>query len=219
MTSVRFYFDFISPYAYLAWTQIRRVVEPSGRTVEPVPVLFAALLDAHGTLGPAEIPAKRRYLLKDVARKAALFGVPVELPFAHPFNPLLALRVASLDMPPDVRASVVDSLFRAVWVDGEDVTNPEVVTRRAVAAKLEGDAVGRSSEPSAKARVRTQTDRAISEGVFGVPTSVVDGELFWGTDSLELLERYLRDGEQASPALMERWASLPTQATRRRSGS
>jgi len=219
MTPVRFYFDFISPYAYLAWTQIRRVVEPSGRAVEPVPVLFAALLDAHGTLGPAEIPAKRRYLLKDVARKAALFGVPVGLPFAHPFNPLLALRVASLDMPTDVRAHVVDSLFRAVWVDGEDVTSPNVVAERVAAAALEGDAVARALEPDAKAKVRAQTETALSEGVFGVPTAVVDGELFWGTDSLVLLERYLRDGEQTSDTLLKRWASLPTQATRRRKGS
>ena len=92
-----FYFDFISPYAFLAWTQIRGIAARCEREVEPVPVLFAGLLNAHDQKGPAEIPAKRRYLFKDIARKAHRLGVAsVAPPPAHPFNPLLPLRIASL---------------------------------------------------------------------------------------------------------------------------
>ena len=103
---IRFHFDFISPYAYLAWTQIHALAARHGRSVEPVPVLFAALLDHHGTKGPAEIPAKRRYLMFDVVRKARALGVPIGPPPAHPFDPLLALRVASVPM--DAQATRAD---------------------------------------------------------------------------------------------------------------
>jgi 2-hydroxychromene-2-carboxylate isomerase len=68
VSAIRFCFDFISPYAYLAWTQVHALADRHGRAVEPVPVLFAALLDHHGTVGPAEVPAKRRYLMFDVVR-------------------------------------------------------------------------------------------------------------------------------------------------------
>src|ERR1700754_987264 len=95
---LRVYFDFISPYAYLAWTQLPGLAARHGCTIEPIPVLFAALLEHHGTRGPAEVPAKRRYLLVDVAPKARALGVPVGLPPHHPFNPLLALRLASLPL-------------------------------------------------------------------------------------------------------------------------
>src|SRR5262245_43625018 len=96
--SIRFFFDFISPYSYLAWTQLPQLAQRHSCTVQATPVLFAALLDAHGTKGPAEVPARRRYVMKDIARKAHAFGVPIDVPFAHPFNPLLALRIASLPM-------------------------------------------------------------------------------------------------------------------------
>jgi 2-hydroxychromene-2-carboxylate isomerase len=96
MQMVRFYFDFISPYAYLASTQLDGIAARTQVTIERVPVLFAALLDAHGQKGPAEIPAKRRYTWKDVSRKCHAAGVPIAPPPSHPFNPLLGLRVASL---------------------------------------------------------------------------------------------------------------------------
>ena len=103
-SAVTYYFDYISPYAYLAWTQVHRVAAPHGRAVESVPVLFAALLDANGQKGPAEIPRKRVYLFKDVIRSAHSLGEPIAPPASHPFNPLLALRVTAADLPaPDRR--------------------------------------------------------------------------------------------------------------------
>ena len=111
---LRFYFDYISPYAYLAWTQIHALAARHGRTVEPVPVLFAALLDANGQRGPAEIPRKRVYIFKDTLRTAHLLGVPLGGPKTHPFNPLLALRVSSLPMEPETRRRLIDKLYAAV---------------------------------------------------------------------------------------------------------
>ncbi len=200
MRVIRFYFDFISPFAYLAWTQLPAL----GARIEPVPILFAALLDAHGTKGPAEVPAKRRNLIHDVARKAQRLGVPIEVPFAHPFNPLLALRVACL--PGTDQTAVIDTLFRAAWVERRDITDPAVV------GALVGESlVARAAE--AKPALRAQTDAAIARGVFGVPTLAIADELFWGTDALPDLARYL-DGARVPAEWLARWESLPAAAVR-----
>src|SRR5438445_144356 len=95
-TIIRFYFDYESPNAYLAWTQLPKLAQRYGFTVDPVPILYAALLDAHGQLGPGECPAKGRWMSKNLARKAVLLGVPLNPPAFLPFNPLLALRTTLL---------------------------------------------------------------------------------------------------------------------------
>jgi 2-hydroxychromene-2-carboxylate isomerase len=211
VSAIRFYFDFLSPYAYLAWTQIHALADRHGRAVEPVPVLFAALLDHHGTRGPAEIPAKRRYLMFDVVRKARALGVPIGPPPHHPFNPLLALRVASLPMAPADQRALIDRIYAAVWSgEARDVED------RAVIAAIAGeDAVGAATTPEGKARVRTQTERAIADGVFGVPTMLVEGELFWGVDALPELDRFLASGSPTlDAATLARWDALQPSATR-----
>ena len=215
--SICFFFDFISPYAYLAWTQLARVAARSDYTVQPIPVLFAGLLDAHGTNGPAEIPARRRYLIKDVARKAHGFGVPIDAPFAHPFNPLLALRIASLPMTDVEQTKVIDVLYRATWVQRADVTQPHVVASALRTAGLDPALVDRARATDAKERVRAQTNDAIALGVFGVPTMLVDDEMFWGTDSMGDLELFLQGSNPATRDLVDRWESLPAAASRPRS--
>ena len=118
MSALAFYLDFISPYSYLAWTQVDRVARARGRDVDQVPVLFGAMLDAFGTIGPAEVPTKREYVYLDVHRKAALLGVPLRLPPRHPFAPLFALRAATSFEDRGERAKAVDALFRAAWATG-----------------------------------------------------------------------------------------------------
>jgi 2-hydroxychromene-2-carboxylate isomerase len=229
---MRFYFDFISPYAYLAWRQLPAIAARRAEPIEPVPVVFGAMLGAHGTKGPAEIPAKRRYVLHDVYRKARRAGVPFTLPPAHPFNPLVALRAASielpgaasielpgavsLDLPADARHRLIDALFAAVWATGEGLEGPGQVARIADAIGLDGAAIERAAgEPDAKARLRAQTDEAIAAGVFGVPTIAVAGELFWGVDSLDLLDGFLEHRDAVPAELVARWESLPASANRR----
>ena len=114
--TIRFLFDYISSNAYLAWTQLPRLAATYGAVVEPVPVLFAGLLEAHGQLGPAEVRPKARWMSRNNLRKAALLGLPLEPPAHHPFNPLLALRISSLPLPEDERRALIDALFQAVWV-------------------------------------------------------------------------------------------------------
>jgi 2-hydroxychromene-2-carboxylate isomerase len=213
---MRFYFDYISPYAYLAWHQLPAIAARHTEPIESVPVVFGALLGAHGTKGPAEVVAKRRYLLKDVYRKARAAGVPFTLPPAHPFNPLLALRASSLPLPEGARRRLVDALFAAVWETGEGIEAPGTVSRIATSVGLDGDAIERAaSEPDAKARLRAQTDEALAAGIFGVPTIVIDGELFWGVDALDPLDRFLEHRDPVPAELVARWEALPASATRR----
>ena len=210
-----FHFDFVSPYAYLAWTQIHALADRHGCTVRSRPTLFAALLNNSGARGPAEIPLRRLYMIKDVLRTARRIGVPLEPPPTHPFNPLLALRVASLDMPEDVRRRVIDALYRAAWAGGGGVESPDLVARALADTGCDvDDVLAAAAEPDAKRRLRGTTDAAIAAGIFGVPTVNVAGELFWGFDALPNLERFLDGKDPISAADIERFLVIRPSATR-----
>ncbi|AKV00787.1 2-hydroxychromene-2-carboxylate isomerase [Labilithrix luteola] len=208
------FFDFISPYAYVAHTQVHAIAQRTGRRVELVPVLFAAILDAHGQKGPAEIPAKRLYTFKDAFRKAHRHGLGgLVPPPSHPFNPLLALRVASVPMADDARHALVASIFDTAWRRGEAIDGVSGVTAAIERAGLDAKALLEAAGAAEnKERLRTHTSEAIARGVFGVPTTDVDGELFWGTDGLEFVEAYLR-GDDPLPRDLS-WAERPASATR-----
>lgn|SRR5262245_53625043 len=191
-TTIRFYFDYESPNAYLAWTQLPKLADRYGFTVDPVPILYAALLDAHGQLGPGEQPTKGRWMAKNVLRKALLLGVPLNPPAFLPFNPLLALRMTILPLEDRMRRSLIDALFAAVWVRGLHVSDAAVVEAVATEIGLPGPLlVAQAQTPQIKSRLRAQTDEAIAKGVFGVPSMMVGDELFWGYDDFPYLELFL----------------------------
>lgn len=212
-----FYFDFISPYAYLAATQVSALAARHGRTLTMVPVVFAKLLDAHGTVGPAEVPAKRLYVFKDAWRKARRLGVgPLVPPPSHPFNPLLALRVATLPMESDENVRLVRALFDATWKTGAGVDTDARVVAAAASAGFDGASlVEKAQTPENKERLKAATEEAIRQGIFGVPTLLVDGEIFWGVDGLDLAEDLLA-GRDDTPKDFS-WAERP--ATAQRPGS
>ncbi len=211
---VTFYFDFISPYAFIGWSQLHAIVERTGVAVVAVPVLFAGLLDAHGTKGPAEIPAKRIYTFRDAYRKAHRLGLPaLRPPPSHPFNPLLALRVASLPLPAADRRRMIDALFAATWSLGTGVETPAQVSAAATVAGLDGEAlVAAANAPAIKQQLRDATAQAVARGVFGVPTVVVGDDIFWGTDGLDHVETCLR-GEDPVPRDLA-WAERSASAQR-----
>ncbi len=199
-SAIELQFDFISPYAYVAWKRVHALAERHARTVVATPVLFAAILDALGQKGPAEIPAKRVYTFKDAFRKAHRAGLPLVPPPSHPFNPLVGLRVAAaLASEPALQRRAIDALYDATWGTGRGIQTPELVASALDGAGLDGAAlVARTSDPAVKERLRRETERAIAGGAFGVPTLVVDGELFWGTDGLDFADAFLR-GEDPLP--------------------
>ena len=204
--ALRFYFDYISNNAYLAWTQLPRLAERYDLTIEPVPVLFAGLLAANHQLGPAEVRPKAIWMGRNVLRKAALLGVPLQAPAHHPYNPLPSLRASLIDMPAAARQRLIDGLFRALWAESRHIAEDEVVADVATSAGLDGaDLIAQTHHPETKARLRSQTDEAIAAGVFGVPTMVVAGELFFGYDDFPYLEMVLAGNDPLDPESLAGW--------------
>jgi 2-hydroxychromene-2-carboxylate isomerase len=189
-----FYFDPVSPYAWLAMRSLDRL-EAAGLEVGVVPVLFAGLLKAHGNLGPAEIPAKRTYLFRDVMREAARRGLPFAGPPGHPFNPLTALRMCTALDDDEQRRRLALALLAACWERGEDVSDAAALRRLADAEGFDGAALlAQAAMPEVKQALVAATDAAIADGIFGVPTYRLDGELFWGGDRIETLLWHLDGG-------------------------
>ena len=218
---IEIFFDFISPYSYLAWKGVGPLGARIGHEVEPRPVLFAAILNALGTKGPAEVPARRAYVVKDVLRAAHRAGVKIALPPAHPFNPLPALRVAALDLDRALRFRIIDALFDATWGGGNGIDGAENVAAALRQAGIdEAPFIARSSEPEAKESLRRNTDEALARGAFGVPTMFVEGEMFFGFDSFPAIETFVRGEDPVTKHadLIEKWAKLPVAAWRPKAG-
>lgn len=208
-----FHFDYISPYSYLAWHQLEGFARAHDLSVEPKPTLLAALLNAFGHKGPGEIPPKRSYMFKDCIRAATQLGVPFEPPRSHPFNPLASLRATLLDMETETRRRLVTKLFDATWAEKRDAGSPEVVAKICAEVGVP-DARERIQDPAIKERLFAAGQRAIELGVFGVPTMIVDGEVFWGTDSFPHLTRYLAGQDPVRSEDLVAWAAIPATAQR-----
>ncbi|HSU43258.1 MAG TPA: 2-hydroxychromene-2-carboxylate isomerase [Casimicrobiaceae bacterium] len=200
------YFDFVSPFSYLQCERLQSHRD----VVRPHPVLFAAILDANGQKGPAEIRAKRAFTYRFVVWQAKALGIPLRFPHAHPFNPLALLRLA---IACDSRFDAITRIFRFVWRDGR---LPDLPIEWAELADALGvsDAEARIAAPSVKDALRSETDAAIARGVFGVPTIGVGGELFWGVDATDMALEYMRAGARYTDPEYARVAALPTAAAR-----
>lgn len=183
---VDFYFDYLSPYAYFGWIQLRKVAETEGFAVRPVPVVFAKLLDAHGQLGPAEIPAKALFVLRDNLRFAKRNGVPFTMPGKHPFRSIEALRLSLVEVSGSDQVAVIDTLWKAGWQRGLDLSDVDVLRSVLDEAGLPAATLlEKMQSPAAKAALRTNTEQAVAKGVFGVPTFEVNGEIVWGNDRID----------------------------------
>ena len=203
----RWYFDFISPFAYLHWRKVKALLNE--REVELVPVVFAAVLAAHGQKGPAEIAGKREFTYRHVLWQARNEGVTLRFPPAHPFNPIAALRlcIAAGSTP-----QAVDAIFTWIWARGEAGDSVEALVP--VAASL-GIDIAAANDDATKLALRANTDAALAEGVFGVPTLAFDGQLFWGNDTHEFALAAMRDPALLADAEMQRVTALPVGVTRR----
>ena len=208
MPSADWYFDFVSPFSYLQCEQLP-TLERSIR-IRYRPVLFAALLAAHGHKGPAEIASKRRFTYRFVVWQAAKLGIPLKFPAAHPFNPLALLRLA---IAADCEPSAVRRIFRFVWRDGRLGDLP--IEWAELISELDiPDAATRIASSEVKDALRKNTDDAIARGVFGVPTLAIGDELFWGADATAMAADYVAQGCRFTDAEMTRVASLPAGAQR-----
>ena len=203
--AVLWYFDFISPFSYLQWQKVRRLHEDGtvATPATPVPVMFGAVLDAHGQKGPAEIPGKREFTYRHVLWQARREGVPLTFPPAHPFNPLPALRLC---IAAGSTHAAVDAIFNWIWRDGRAADSVEAIAPLVQALGIDPAVLG---EDGTKAALRANTGAAIEAGVYGVPTLSIRAGLFWGNDAHDFAVAALRDPALMDDPGMARVAALP----------
>lgn len=192
MKSLDFYFDYLSPYAYLAALEIPSLCERHDVELRMRPVLFAGLLGHWGQRGPAEIPPKGAHAFRECLRYALLRDIPLRSPRQHPFRPLTALRVSLAQVSGADQLRVIRALFEHGWARGGDLGDDGEIEAALDAAGLDGTAlVARTAESENKECLREETKAAVGRGVFGIPTMIVQDELFWGLDQLRYVELFL----------------------------
>jgi 2-hydroxychromene-2-carboxylate isomerase len=220
MKHITCYLDVISPYAYLAFEHLPQALQGLSYEVDYVPVLFAGLLQYHGQLGPAEIAPKRDWTYRQVLWTAHQHGIALDLPAAHPFNPLGLLRLA-LTCPRDeaqagrragrVNRHACETVLRHVWRGGADAADPERLRALTAVIRPARDPAGKA----VKAQLKANTTEAIARGAFGVPTFVVDDQLFWGFDALPLLRAWIEGNAWFEGPHWQAPSRLPVGVSRR----
>lgn len=183
--NIEWYFDYVSPFSYLQWAH--QLPQLQNREIELKPVLFAGLLKHWGHKGPAEMSAKRRFTYRHVVWLGKRFNVPLRVPAAHPFNPLPLLRAG---IACGNRWEATDRLFGFVWRDGHIPSEQAPWHRLMTELDLSDEAL---AAPAVKQQLRHNGEEAIAKGVFGVPSFVAGGEVFWGVDGFDFFREYLAD--------------------------
>jgi 2-hydroxychromene-2-carboxylate isomerase len=209
MKTADWYFDFISPFAYLQSEALQRF---DGKLdIRPVPLLFAGLLKHWGQKGPAEMATKRRFTYRQVQWLADRNGIPFRFPPQHPFNPVRALR-AAVALGSSIDA--IHEIFRFIWGEGRDINAPEEwaeMARRLNAPDLDA----RCNDAAVKSQLLQYGEQALAAGVFGVPTLAIGPEVFWGFDATDMALDYLADPEMFTRGEYPRIDSLPVGAMRK----
>jgi 2-hydroxychromene-2-carboxylate isomerase len=186
-----FYFDVGSPAAYLAWTQMPKLAQSTGATVNYRPFLLGGVFQATGNRSPMEVPAKSQWMNVDLQRFAQRYGVPFRHNPHFPINTLALMRAAlGLQMrQPERLLAFGDAMYRAIWVDGRNMNDAAEVGRVLHEAGFEPQAVlALTQDPEVKEQLKTVTQHAVARGVFGAPTFFVGDQMFWGQDRMDFVK-------------------------------
>ena len=204
------YFDFISPFSYM---QLGKIMALRDRLeITPVPIVFGAVLKHHGQLGPAEIAGKREFTYRFTLWQAAREGIELRFPPAHPFNPISALRLA---IAAGSTWHAIASIFEHIWKHGRAADDHESLADVARVLGID-DVAAAISRDDVKATLRANTEAALADGVFGVPTLRVGDELFWGNDATAMLLDWLDHPQRFAAPEYRRIAALPRAVERKR---
>lgn len=212
------YFDFISPFAYLQFAAHPDLFEQPG--LEFKPLVFAGLLAHWGHKGPVEIPEKRRQTYRMIAFQAEQRGIPLKFPPGHPFNPVSALRLAIALANQRPALPVIRTIFDFIWKEGHSVGDDWALLCGRLGVDDANELTGAAT---VKERLRANGEEAIRLGIYGVPTFAVSEvgretsrpELFWGEDATEMLRAYLSNPRLFESPLMRALDALPVAAARK----
>lgn len=197
MRTLDFYFDYISPYAYFSWLKVGALCQKYDVELQAHPVVFGKLLDHWGQLGPAEVRPKKAALYRYCDRYARLHGFDFNPPARHPYNPLPALRLSL----PEVCGTghqhrLISAIFEAGWSRGADLSCRDTLAGILQEQGLDSEYLLTTIDSDAvKQALKYSTEQAIRRDVFGVPTFIIDDQLFWGNDQLEHIELYLQGSD------------------------
>ncbi len=192
--TVEFFFDLGSPASYLAHTQLPALCRDCGAALVYRPMLLGGVFQATGNASPAMIPAKGRYMIRDLARYAERYGVPMRFNPHFPINTLTLMRllVAVQLHQPERLDDALQALFQATWVDGVNMGDPVRVAEVLAAAGLDAAALQQQiGEPAVKEALKATTEEAVRRGVFGAPTCFVGADMYLGQDRLEAVREAL----------------------------
>ena len=192
-----FYFEFASPYGYLASLRIDAIAAAYEREVDWRPVMLGAAFKLTGTAPNLVLPLKGDYLRRDVPRCARLLDAPLKMPEVAPMNSLAASRafwwLEGIDA--DLAKGFAQAVFHAHWGEGRDLSTAEQVAEIGATLGIEpAELVAATQDPAIKQRLKDETERSVARGVFGSPFVFVDDEPFWGADRLDHVERWLATG-------------------------
>jgi 2-hydroxychromene-2-carboxylate isomerase len=184
MAALEFFYDFVSPYSYLAFTRVEAEAARVGGTVRYRPFLLGGVHNATGNRAPFEVPAKAAHMTTDLGRWARRLGVPFAWPARFPVLTVLSLRAAFAAEKAGRLVPYSDAMFRAYWAEGQDITDAAVVQAVATKAGLDGAAIV-ADAPNHKEALKAQTQEAVDRGSYGAPTFFVGQEMFIGNDRLD----------------------------------
>ena len=210
MTKADWYFDFISPFAYLQLSRFETFQEDL--EINPVPVLFGGLLKHWGQLGPAEIPPKRKFVYRFFKWQADQNNIPFKMPPRHPYNPLAALRLC---IAAGGQLDHIRSVFQVIYGEGTQPDEPGGIMAIAKALGID-DAEAAISDEKVKNILRVNTETAIKSGVFGVPTFLIDDQVRWGADATEMMLSYVNNPELFQTPEMRRISEMPMGVVRQK---
>ena len=190
---IEFFFDFLSPFSYFGWHSHKNN-DLVNANLRYSPVLMGKLFEHFEIKGPALVKPKREYLLKFCYRYAAKNNIDFMPPKSHPFNPLYAIRLATKECAGDDQFKIIDLLYSAAWSSKQiDLSNPDEITEYLNQNGLDGDAlIDKASTREVKQAVKNNIKHATENGVFGVPSFLIENELFWGNDSMNDLQNFLK---------------------------
>ncbi|MFH1344806.1 MAG: 2-hydroxychromene-2-carboxylate isomerase [Pseudomonadota bacterium] len=195
---IRFYFDFASPYAYFAAGQIDGIGVEFGRAVEWRPILMWAVLKAHCIAAPMDAPVKRAYMLNDMERSAAFFGMPYRKPAKLPLSSHLAGRLfyAVQAQDPDKALALARRLLPAFFAEGRDISDEEALSDIAAEVGISPETTAEGVKGAVgRAGLEAAVAEAVTSGVVGSPHFLVDGEGLFGADRLPQLRWFLSGGK------------------------
>lgn len=193
--TVEFFFDVGSPAAYIAWKQLPHVCRETGASITYKPMLLGGVFQATGNHSPTTVPAKGRYMMDDLGRFAARYGVVFQENPHFPINTLMLMRgAAGLQMQDPARfVPYVDTVYDAIWAGAKNMNDPATVGAVLQAAGFDSAAlVAMTGEQAVKDRLKAVTQEAVERGVFGAPTFFVDGQMHWGQDRLDFVQQALK---------------------------